>query len=180
MSDADLCTSCWVPWKRLQPIDYQNVTEKRDATGDPILKNAYRDILDAPDLDYWKDKVIARRLQDEMDSSYESHKRKQDSEDRTKLKRTRTSAAEFKVPPGLKFAENEDDDESHLAQPVRIKREQDIFIGGLSEEEIDALYEDPVSEDVPQYSYTESLSARLSKSFATPATTPVKSTVKLK
>lgn len=132
-------------------------------------------MLYAHDLDYWKDKVIARRLQDEMDSSNESHKRKQDSEDGSELKRARKHATQFKIPPGLKFDEKEDDDESHLSQSVRIKREQNVFINNLSKEDNDALYEDPVSEDLPQYSYTESIRARLSSSITTPPTTPTKS-----
>ena len=175
MTNIDVCNSCWVPWNRLLPPDYQNLTEKSNATKDLILKSAYQDMLHAHDLDYWKDKVIARRLQDEMDSSSESHKRKQDSEDGSKLKRARKHAAEFKLPPILKFDEDEDDDESHLSQPVKIKREQDVFVGGLSEEDNDALYEDPVSEDLPQYSYTQSIRARLSRSAATPLTTPTTS-----
>ena len=175
MTSANVCDSCWVPWKRLLPLDYQDLKEKGDTTKDPILKGAYHDMLDFHDLEYWKDKVIARRLQDEMDKSNESHKRKQDSEDGSELKRARKYAAEFKLPPGLKADEDEDDDESHLSQPVRIKREQDVFVNGLSEEDNDALYEDPVSEDVPQYSYTQSVRARLSRSIATPPITPTKS-----
>ena len=63
--------SRWTPWNRLLPVDIQGAGGVRDLIEDRDLKEAYSEAIEQygnSDLTFWKDRLYAKKLQDDCTS----------------------------------------------------------------------------------------------------------------
>ena len=117
--NADVKCSCWTPRSRLQPVDFAIATSTMDLTTDEQLKDAYTEAIEQygrADLSYWKDKLYARKVEKDEESS--SPKVKEENSDKVKIKKEknnspckrRVSDMGFVYPPDIKLPADLDDD----------------------------------------------------------------------